>query len=383
MRPKSNSKNLILSLFMIVTLFFVPMFFYGCTVNKDYTYLPSTTYIPTNSTMFIDELGYNSLKINENRDIKVLQITDIHIGNGIFCVKKDKKALEDVCSLIEYAIPDLIVLTGDVVYPLTPVTGSNDNLSALKVVAELIEMYKTPWTYTFGNHDAESFAKYSKSELCDYLESDKLNYCLFDRGFNDLEGMGNHIVNVYNNDNSFNTSIILFDNGEYKTGSQLSGYNPISQKQTDWYTDSLTEINDFHQYIVQSFIFFHVPSKEYAEAWTKYRSGNLEDIDYYYGWANEKNESISTPGENGPLFDAILEIKSTKGIFCGHNHLNDFSISYKGVRLTFGKSIDYLAYLGILNKTEQRGATLLTLKGLNSDMTEPFDIVPIKVIDIR
>lgn len=383
MQLKNTFRQNFLKILMIGLIIIVPIFFYGCAINNDYSGIPSKSYIPTDTEIFVDELGYNSIRLKEDRDIRVLQITDIHIGNGIFSVKKDRKALEDVCALIEYSNPDLIVLTGDIVYPLLPVTGTNDNLSALILVAKLIETYKTPWTFVFGNHDAESFAQYSKSELCDYLESDQLNYCLFERGFSDLEGMGNHIVNVYNNDNTINSSLVMFDNGEYKGGMQLSGYKPISQAQTDWYTDAISEISDFIGHTIQSFIFQHVPSKTYDDAWKEYRFDESSEIIYYYGWANEKNEEISSPSEDGSLWDAILELESTKGIFCGHNHLNDFSISYQGVRLTFGKSIDYLAYLGILNKKEQRGATLLVLQSINSSIDESFDIIPIKIMDIK
>ncbi|MDD4111155.1 MAG: metallophosphoesterase, partial [Clostridia bacterium] len=362
-----------IALFSLISLFLLT----GCTSNIDYSYLIPTDYQQTTADIFIDELGYNSVKLNENRDIKILQLTDLHIGNGILCVKKDKKALENVCALIEYSQPDLIVLTGDLVYPLSIATGTNDNLSALKIVAQIIEYYKTPWTICFGNHDAEYVAMYSKSELCNFLESETLEYCLFDRGPSYLNGMGNHIVNVYNNDNSFNSSIILFDDGDYKNGYQLSGYTAISQEQTDWYVDSLNLINDYVGEIVQSFIFYHVPSKDYEDAWLAYRADN-PNVTYFYGWANEASEKISCPDEDSPLFGEILAMGSTKGIFCGHNHLNDFSISYFGVRLTHGKSIDYLAYPGIVRSTEQRGGTLLTLKGLNSLMEENFEISPIK-----
>lgn len=37
------------------------------------------------------------------------------------------------------------------------------------------------------------------------------------------------------------------------------------------------------------------------------------------------------------------------------------SVEYKGIRLTYGMSIDYLAMPGIENETRQRGAELITL----------------------
>jgi hypothetical protein len=57
----------------------------------------------------------------------------------------------------------------------------------------------------------------------------------------------------------------------------------------------------------------------------------------------------------------MVELGSTKAIFCGHDHLNDFSVTYKGIRLTYGKSIDYLAYYNIKNSHWQRGGTVIEI----------------------
>ena len=40
--------------------------------------------------------------------------------------------------------------------------------------------------------------------------------------------------------------------------------------------------------------------------------------------------------------------------------MNTFSVEYKGVRLTYGMSIDYLAYIGISKEGSQRGCTVIT-----------------------
>ena len=63
---------------------------------------------------------------------------------------------------------------------------------------------------------------------------------------------------------------------------------------------------------------------------------------------------------------------STKAVFCGHDHYNNMSLEYKGIRLTYGMSIDYLAMPGIEHDTAQRGAELITL---HADGT--FDLVQI------
>lgn len=48
-------------------------------------------------------------------------------------------------------------------------------------------------------------------------------------------------------------------------------------------------------------------------------------------------------------------------MFCGHDHYNNLSVEYEGIRLTYGYNIDYLVMPGIENDTEQRGATLITI----------------------
>jgi len=57
----------------------------------------------------------------------------------------------------------------------------------------------------------------------------------------------------------------------------------------------------------------------------------------------------------------MVELKSTTGVFCGHDHYNNMSLEYMGIRLTYGMSIDYLAMPGIEKYTSQRGAELITL----------------------
>ena len=53
------------------------------------------------------------LEIPENRDYKILQLTDLHLGFGLFSHKKDKMALDAVTKIINRTSPDLIVFTGD------------------------------------------------------------------------------------------------------------------------------------------------------------------------------------------------------------------------------------------------------------------------------
>lgn len=75
----------------------------------------------------------------------------------------------------------------------------------------------------------------------------------------------------------------------------------------------------------------------------------------------EKEDGIFCAEENCGLFDAALELGSTQGFFCGHDHLNNFKINYKGIDLAYGYSIDYLAYFGISKYGAQRGCTVIDI----------------------
>ena len=385
-----NRKKVINNIFKkscaIVLLVLICFLFVACSENnEDFSYMVDAYYQPSNVEIIEkDKYDNVAIKINEERDIKILQISDIHLGNGSMTVKKDRKAINAVCKLIENAKPDLIILTGDVVYPNSSITGSSNNLAQLKIIVELMESYKTPWTMCFGNHDAEWMADYDKTALCNLLEDENYKYCIFNRGPENLDGMGNQVINVYNSDDSFNSSIFIFDNGEYSGSSQMSGYKPISNEQTNWYKAEIEKMNAGEGKTIQSFVYFHVPLKEYEIAWDLFRNGS-PDVKYYFGWANESSEKISCADETGNFFQTAVELGSTKATFCGHNHLNDFSIEYQGIRLTFSKSIDYTAYFlaGIANKTEQRGSTTLLIKGLNSEMEADFEIYQTKLVDIE
>ena len=79
--------------------------------------------------------------------------------------------------------------------------------------------------------------------------------------------------------------------------------------------------------------------------------------------------ALATDGEEEPvvyasrtdteLFEKILSLGSTGTVFFGHDHLNNFTIVYHGITLSYGYSIDYLAYDGIADMKEQRGCSVI------------------------
>ncbi len=55
----------------------------------------------------------------------------------------------------------------------------------------------------------------------------------------------------------------------------------------------------------------------------------------------DKGENICCGGFDSGLFDAILASGSTKTVFCGHDHTNNFGVEYQGVVLTYIQQSGY------------------------------------------
>ncbi len=319
-----------------------------------------------------------------DRDLKVLQLTDIHFGGGCFSTRKDIMALNAVASMVTAEKPDLVVITGDLTFAIPFFSGTLNNLKPAKVVATLMEQLGVPWIPVFGNHDSEAYTLYTREEIADFYESDELEHCLFKKGPSDIYGFGNSVITVRNSDDIITQALFLFDSNAYLSDDKLGllwKYDNIHQDQIDWYHDNAQALNlqnkeriatvfadDKEGYNdamekygdVTQLLFFHIPLMEYKDAWNAHINGD-DSINVHYGTVGETGGAICTPMSDDNLFETMQEIGGKKGIFCGHDHLNNFSLDYQDVRLTFGYSIDYLAYSGISKIGSQRGCTIITL----------------------
>ena len=74
-----------------------------------------------------DENGYWTF--TTDRDLKIMQLTDIHLGGGWLSLKKDSQAINAVATMIQAEKPDLVIITGDMAFPVffKAATFNNDN----------------------------------------------------------------------------------------------------------------------------------------------------------------------------------------------------------------------------------------------------------------
>lgn len=283
----------------------------------------------------------------ENTAFSVLQVTDVHILND---EKKDTKAYKTITAMVETANPDMIVVTGDI-------TSEKENYTAFKSFCTFMEKFQIPWAFTYGNHegldiqyepnevlDPEKIA--DKQTLNDYLES--LEYCIYERGDESTDGMGNYYYTVRDDNGKALTSLIFMDSNSYDN--ENDGYDHFHDNQIQWYENTVKQIakeeNDDESKVVPSLAFFHIPMQEYK---TGYDDGER--------LCGRRMEKECSPAVDDQMFETMLELGSTKGCFVGHDHMNNYSVNYKGVRLTYGLSCDHNIYF-----VPFRGGTLINIK---------------------
>ena len=92
------------------------------------------------SAVFEKRDGREVIIKKAGQPLRILQLTDIHIGGSVSTRKKDKLALDAVRKIVKNAKPDFVVVTGDMVYPMPwLLQGSCNNLKASKMFASVME----------------------------------------------------------------------------------------------------------------------------------------------------------------------------------------------------------------------------------------------------
>ncbi len=308
-------------------------------------------------------------------DFKVMHLTDIHIGGGFMSKNVDEKALNAVATMITKEKPDLVIATGDIAFPVPYRAGTFNNYSGAKAFANLMESLGVYWDVTFGNHDAECYSYFDREAVAEFYENEDYKYCLFQAGPEDVDGYGNHTIEVKNSKGIITQAIILIDSQAYVKDNLIESikgtYDNIHPNQVEWYESEIKRMNAENEKInkdatpVKSLAFFHIPLVEMDDAWTEFKNNGYNDTDnfkYTEGIIGELGRQVCCGYGEDDMFEKMLELDSTKAMFNGHDHVNNTTFEYKGITFSYGYSIDYFAYSGIDKLGSQRGCTMITCK---------------------
>ncbi|KAF7948925.1 hypothetical protein EAE96_008105 [Botrytis aclada] len=263
-------------------------------------------------------------RIRDNGKFKILQAADLHLSTGTgHCrdampedggkCEADPRTLEFVGRLLDEEKPDLIILGGDQINGET----APDAQSAIFKYAELFIKRKIPFATIFGNHDDEG--SLPRAQQMALIES--LPYSLSEAGPEELEGVGNYIVEVLAQGGSKHSAltIYLLDTHSYSPDERsFKGYDWLKKNQIDWFKQTASSLKKAHEgysHIHMDLAFIHIPLPEYRDD-TLYKEG---------AW----REGVTAPGFNSGFRDALVE-QGVVMVSCGHDHANEYcSLSRK------------------------------------------------------
>lgn len=268
-----------------------------------------------------DADGVFTLEKQPDRDFVILNITDTHFSDYDYRTLFAFDAERTIKKLAKQYSPDLITVTGDIVC-------GDSTKGAIERFTALMDSVGVPWAPVYGNHDDE--ANCDLNYLADVMLTSE--YCLFRKG-DPAMGCGNYIINITENGRVVET-VFMTD----------SHHSQLNSVQVDWFTwaaDGLREAGK----LGETSVFFHIPLPEYQyaydAAWDADKKAWLPEFDAG-GKLHEKicceRDAEGNPVQRGVF--AALKDAGTSYIFCGHEHLNDFSIMYDGIRMTYCLKVD-------------------------------------------
>lgn len=254
-----------------------------------------------------------SLRFNQDGTFKIVQFTDTHIN---LTSKSNLKSLEIIQTVVKTEMPDLVILTGDIITEDDPRVG-------YQLLSELLQETNTPWAVVFGNHESEG--KFTRKALEALVES--LPGCL-NHNVAGINGNSNFILQV-KGQHRVEALLYCFDSNSYSSlKPNVDGYGWIDFSQINWYRSKsalFTRRNEGRP--LPALAFFHIPLPEYTPAFDQKKQ-------IRYG---ARNEEECSPAINSGMFTAMLECGDVMGTFVGHDHVNDYIVCYHQIALAYGR----------------------------------------------
>jgi 3',5'-cyclic AMP phosphodiesterase CpdA len=273
-----------------------------------------------------------AVRVRQTERIRLLQFTDIHCfaGRARHGTGPDERSVVDMKRMIELYEPDVVAVTGDTWHDNPDGRGAE----FLQYSVRQLEGLGVPWLFTWGNHDL----------LNDYVA-----------GHNALRNARNSLYR--GGPGSGNYTVDLVD-GKGRRVWELICLNTtnlgIQRPQRDW-IDALHERRrQTGQASPPAFCLLHIPVLQYQYIWEEEMASGF------------KREAVCSWGENGSGIWHLRRLGTVKALFCGHDHVNDYSGVLEGIELVYGRATGHAGYGGA---DVRKGAKLVTANGATGAYT--------------
>jgi len=285
-----------------------------------------------------------TLRFHPDGTFRILMISDFHAGT-----RRNPKLARGIDALVEYAKPDLVLLGGDqAAGKCFDVFDEQTLYEYLEAVLEPVHARGIPWAHVFGNHDREAGMSNARQQAV----YERFALCLSSAGPDGVSGVGNYCLPVLSpGDDSAAYHIWAMDSGreitDYIEAFSLPddekiilpscfGYGKVQASplfdQVLWYYNESARLEKRYGRKIPAVMAMHVPIIEFCLV-----TRNPEEC----GMAGCAREEVFCSEMNSGLFMACLQRGDVKGIFCGHEHLNDFQGRYCGITLAYDSCVGY------------------------------------------
>jgi 3',5'-cyclic AMP phosphodiesterase CpdA len=273
-----------------------------------------------------------TLRVRRPDQIRLLQVTDLHFHNGRDRLGPgpDQRTTDDLKRTVDVWEPDLIAVTGDLWHD-NP-AGQGERFMAYSIAQ--LEPLGVPWLFTWGNHD----------QLTDYVAGHDAfrmaRNCVYRGG---PQG-GNYKVNLVDTGGRGLWELLCLNTTNL--GLQLP--------QRDWIDGEHARRLQTNESSPPGFCFLHIPLLQYHYLWEEEIASGL------------KREAVCSDGENGRGLWHLERLGNIRALFCGHDHVNDYSGVIEGIELAYGRATGHAGYGG---DEVRKGAKLITANGLAGTYT--------------
>lgn len=309
------------------------------------------------------------VRLPAGRTPRILQLTDMQVIDAtqqrysgrlnekeVVCwapENADAECYGHIRSLVAQTNPDLIFITGDIVYG-----EFDDSGRSLEQFCAFMNGLCIPWAPVFGNHDNESAR--GVAWQCDLLESGE--YCLFRRG--NVTGNGNYTVGISVGGRLCRVLYMMDSNG---CG---GGTDPALCRAAGFAPDQVAWLRTRGEAVGQAgnipgTVVFHIPTSDFLLA---ARSCGYETEDTKRNYVI----GVDVPARNGDFgcrremhsafaspegFRDAMRAARVDGVFVGHDHAINTSVLWQGIRWTYGFKTGQYDY----HIPGHMGGTLVTL----------------------
>lgn len=290
------------------------------------------------------------LRFRPDGTFKVVQFNDTQDDE-----QTDRRTVELIEKVLDQEQPDVVVINGDVI------TGGCETRLAVKQAINNVvwpmESRGIPWAVTYGNHDEDSLPQSGVDEAGMLKIYRSYEYNVNAENSRGVTGTSNTLLTIGSaakkNREAF--ALWLLDSGRYApdalAGQDFAGYPTwdwVRMDQVAWYRDQSQRLEQRLGRKVPGLMFLHIALWEHRFMWwggvdTRTEADAARGR-ARHGIVGERNEDECPGPFNSGMFNAIVERGDVKGVFVGHDHVNDYMGNYYGVLLGYAPGTGFGAY---------------------------------------